>query len=176
MPTTMKLIAKNVLGSDTASVTFSSIPATYNDLVVVASQRNTSNNGGIGVRFNSDSGANYTYRILDGSGTSASSFTQAVAAGYNTYIFARGNSSTMTANTFASIGLYIPNYAGSTNKSCSIDSVTETNATGSYIAATAALWSNTAAITSITFITDPGGNAGSNASGSSFFLYGITKS
>jgi hypothetical protein len=176
MPTTMKLIAKNVLGSDTASVTFSSIPGTgYTDLLVVASQRNSVANAGLAVRFNSDTGANYTYRVLYGTGASASSFTQAIAAGYNAYLFTYTTPNVATANTFGATHIYIPNYAGSTNKSCSIESTGESNDATSYISATAGLWSNTAAITSITLLSDPGGAASSHKSGSSFFLYGITK-
>jgi hypothetical protein len=46
--------------------------------------------------------------------------------------------------------MYIPNYAGSSNKSVSIDAVTENNATAAEANLVAGLWSSTAAITSIT--------------------------
>ncbi len=54
-----------------------------------------------------------------------------------------------SASTFASTEVYIPNYAGSTNKSYAVDQVQETNGTTAYMNLLAGLWSNTAAITSI---------------------------
>jgi len=172
---TYELIETITLGSDAASVTFSDIPQTYTDLKMVASQRNTSTNAGMGIRFNNDTGGNYTYRVLYGTGSAVSSFTQSVAAGYNTYLFAYTVPAVYTANTFGNTSIYIPNYSGSTNKSCSIESVSENNASASYICAVAGLWSNASAISSISIITDPGGAAGNNLAGSSFSLYGIKK-
>jgi hypothetical protein len=78
-----------------------------------------------------------------------------------------------TSNTFSSTQVYIPNYAGSTNKSVSIDHVTENNATNAYFSGiVAGLWSNTAAITSVKILDQDGGSlvAGSTAS-----IYGILK-
>jgi hypothetical protein len=67
--------------------------------------------------------------------------------------------------------IYIPNYAGSSNKSVSIDSVTENNATGAYSGLTAALFASTAAITSF------GISTGSNfVQYSTATLYGIKNS
>jgi hypothetical protein len=80
------------------------------------------------------------------------------------------------ANTFGSSEVYIPNYAGSTNKVLSSTSVTEKNATapGSVLlAASAHLWSNTAAITQIKLTPGSGTNF---VSGSRFDLYGIKNS
>ena len=175
MATTMRLIGKQTLGSAAASISFTSIPGTYTDLVVVASLRNTATNAGFALRFNSDTGANYTYRVLYGTGATASSFTQAVAAGYSTYLFGYIQGSEATANVFGPTHVYIPNYAGATNKSVSIESTGENNGSASYISATAGLWSNTAAITTVTLLPDPGGSASNFATDSSAFLFGITK-
>jgi hypothetical protein len=54
-----------------------------------------------------------------------------------------------TASTFSNIEIYIPNYAGSTNKSFSIDAVGENNATAAYAGLVAGLWSTSSAITAI---------------------------
>jgi hypothetical protein len=55
-----------------------------------------------------------------------------------------------TANTFANVEVYIPNYTSTNQKSVSADAVSEQNATTAYMALTAQLWSNlTTAITSI---------------------------
>ena len=68
-----------------------------------------------------------------------------------------GTGSTATSNTFGNSELYIPNYAGSTNKSSSADAVAESNTTTVFAYLNAALWSSTAAITSITLTPDAGG-------------------
>jgi hypothetical protein len=70
--------------------------------------------------------------------------------------------------------MYIPNYAGSTNKSFSTESATENNGTGADLVMRAHLWSNTAAITSIKlFAANGSGNFGQY---STAVLYGISKS
>jgi hypothetical protein len=76
---------------------------------------------------------------------------------------------TATASTFSNTEVYIPNYLSSNNKSVSIDFSAETNSASSGILGLAAgLWSNTAAITSITF------TATANfVANSTFSLYGI---
>jgi len=168
MATTCKLIAKNVLGSDTSSVTFSSIPGTgYTDLLVVASAR-TSKTGQaddyIKIQFNSSS-SNLSGRFLIGTGSAASSAT-------DTAVYVPCAAAGATASTFGVSTFYIPNYAGSTNKSVSGEGAGETNATIAIMYATAGLWSNTAAITSVGLVPYYGPNF---VSGSSFFLYGITK-
>jgi hypothetical protein len=162
----MKMIAKNVLGSDTATVTFSSIPGTYTDLTLVISGRSThSSVVDALIGFNSST-SSFSSRYLYGTGSAVGSSTLA------RYLGAVSGTPT-TANTFGSSETYIPNYAGATNKSYSTTTVTENNAasSGIYTEAIAGLWSNTAAITSIELTT----SSGSWLSGSSFFLYGITK-
>jgi hypothetical protein len=76
MPTpTYDLIASNVLGTATSSVSFTSISGSYRDLIIVV---NGLGNGGeinADLRFNSDSGNNYSFVRMRGSGTAASSST-----------------------------------------------------------------------------------------------------
>ena len=168
MATTCKLIAKNVLGSNTANVEFTSIPSTYTDLLVVASARTTrASNTWADVRIRYNGAANDTGlsgRYLQGNGATAASAT--VAYGWIGDVTA----TTATSNTLASLEVYIPNYAGSTNKLFSSVCAHETNATTAYLVAIAGLWSDTSAITSLKLIP-----VGDFVSGSSFFLYGITK-
>ena len=171
MAATYELIASTTLGSAAANIEFTSIPATFTDLLVVASLRNTATNAGVAIRINSDTGANYSYRGLYGTGSSAGSF----VAGSNTYAFAVLLGTESTANVFGNTHIYIPNYAGSTNKSLFIESTAENNGTTSYIGDTAALWSNTAAITALRLLSDPGATAANLAANSSAYLYGITK-
>jgi hypothetical protein len=76
-----------------------------------------------------------------------------------------------TANTFGNASLYIPNYTASQNKSGSSDSVGEGNESQVGLAIQANLWSNTAAITSLTLY-DPSYNLMQYSSAT---LYGILK-
>jgi hypothetical protein len=167
MATTCKLIAKNVLGADTATVTFSSIPATYTDLLLVFSVRtaNAQVTDTMTLKFNS-SASNYSFRQLSGSGSAAASNSAS-----NTNV-APVNGGNATASTFGNGEVYIPNYAGSTNKSYSVTAVCETNATATDIGVRAHLWSDSSAITQIDLAAS---SASDLKSGSSFFLYGITK-
>jgi hypothetical protein len=168
----MKLIAKNVLGSSASNVEFTSIPGTgYTDLLLVISAR--SDRSGfdsdlIEMTFNSST-TGYSWRQLYGNGSSAASYSYTTA-----YVSGgRCTGAASTSSTFGNSECYIPNYAGSTNKSISMTGVGETNATTAGMDAVAGLWSNTAAITSIKLTAS--GSGVTFASGSSFFLFGISK-
>lgn len=74
MPTpTYTLIQEQVLGSAAATVTFSSIPGTYKDLVLEAIPSGASTNGQMNVTFNGDTGNWYSWTRLEGDGTTAAS-------------------------------------------------------------------------------------------------------
>jgi hypothetical protein len=154
-----------VLGA--ADITFSSIPATYTDLVVKISGRTNKASvfDDIAISFNGST-TSFTGRELYGDGAAAASITTSRAASIAT-------GSTATASTFGNSEIYIPNYAGSANKSFSVDGVQETNATTAYAIMIAGLWSNTAAITSVA-LTPLVGTLFSQYSTAS--LYGILKS
>ena len=172
---TMTLIGTPItVGSGgAASVTFSSIPATYTDLKLVMSARTTAAEyRSVGVMyFNSDTtGANYSYRLLYGigSGTGSASGT-GTGGGFLFYVDGASN----TASTFNNLDVYIPNYTATTTKSFSNDGVSETNdATNNGIGLNASLWSGTAAISSITLSSF----SGNFAQYSTFYLYGIKNS
>lgn len=156
------LISSVTVGAGGASsITFSAIPGTYTDLCLVLSGRSTNSNyfDGIDIAFNSST-ASFTARFLDGSGSG-------VVSGTYTGLTTNGN--TATSNTFGNLQMYIPNYAGSTNKSFSADMVTENNATAADQRIYAGLWSNTSAITSISLTTT------TFAQYSTAYLYGLTK-
>jgi hypothetical protein len=173
MPTTFTKIASVTVGSGgTSSIAFSSIPSTYTDLCVSVSVR-TSAGGTIDniyIGFNSSS-TGYTLRWLGVAATSPVSYTEA-AFGSTKIHFGYMPGSTATSNTFGSANVYIPNYAGSVNKSVTADAVNEGNITDSYMGMTAGLWSNTSAITSIQLTT----SSGTIAQYSTATLYGIKNS
>ena len=171
MPNTYTLISSNTVGSSGAStVTFSSIPATYTDLLVKVSSRvdYAATSQALLMRFNS-SATSYTGKLLRGSGSAASSF-----ASGTTYInLGETVGATSTTNTFGNTEIYIPNYTGSNYKSTSSDGTMETNGATSYMELTSGLWSDTAAITSISFSAS---NSSNFVQYSTFYLYGINKS
>jgi hypothetical protein len=148
MPTFTQIGTAQVVGSGGASsIDFTSIPATYTDLVLIGSVRssNSNNYGDVFFTFNGAT-TNRSARYLEGSGSAAASGTQTtMGAGSG-----QGNSA--TANTFGNFQLYIPNYAGSANKSSSADGVGENNATQAYATLTANLWSQTTAINQISIL------------------------
>jgi len=169
MPT-YTLISSNVLSSSAASVTFSAIPATYTDLVVRASVR-TDTAAAIescSVQFNSDTATNYSYVLITGNGSAASSN---IFSSQNYVGSIPANAATATSNTFASWEMYVPSYLVSQNKPLSVIGMQENNQTGAFIRPTAGLWRNAAAITSILFAGVSGGNF---IAGSSFYLYGVS--
>jgi hypothetical protein len=153
--------------SGQASIDFTSIPSTYTDLKIVASLRtdNASNLTGL-ITFNGSS-TSFSFRQLEGNGSAIASYNGTTNA-TNTE-----NGSGTTANTFSSFEFYIFNYAGSINKSFSVDSITENNATTAYQDLNSMLWSNTAAITSISI--SPGSSA-NFVQNSTAYLYGIKNS
>jgi hypothetical protein len=172
MAATYTLISSNILSSSAASVTFSSIPATYTDLVVRYSMRkNDTNNGPINVlvRFNGSSAANYSQTTVLGIYATPISSRESNETRFLTYAVGGGS----TSNTFSNNEIYIPNYAGSANKVASNFDTAENNSSTDFqygVGARAYLRSVTAAITSITF----DGNGDNLVSGSSFYLYGIS--
>lgn len=169
---TYTLIEKITVGAAGASeMTFTNIPQTYTDLYVKLSARST---GGFVsnavdsaiMYFNTDTSSttNYSARTLSsGAGTPSSDTTKRGAM---------VNGSGTTASTFSNSEYYIPNYTGSNNKSVSIDGVTENNSTAAYANLEAWLWSNTAAITTITLKLESGSNF---TQYSTAYLYGIAK-
>jgi hypothetical protein len=174
MATTFTKIASVSVGSGgAATIDFTSIPSTYTDLVLKLSSRSSESAGAVWdsvlLRFNGSS-TGYSDRSLGGDGSSAFSFSNAFA----NYIFCGDVANALvTSNTFSSTEITIPNYAGSNNKSVSIDSVEENNATTAQLDLTAGLWSNTAAITSISLTLAAGPNF---VQYSTATLYGINKS
>ena len=173
---TYTLIQSQTLASSAASVTFSSIPATYTDLVLKMSGRSSYSGAavydGFNLYFNGDSSSLYSDTTLNGTGSANSSYTDHNQPYFNLYFQATGNSN--TANTFGSSEVYIPNYTSTTSKPVSAFGVGENNTTNAYMSAIANLYRNTTAISSINI--GASNNGGTWLTGSSFYLYGISNS
>ena len=172
--TYIKIASASVGSGGASSIDFSSIPSTYTDLQVLISARGDVSSGSnaddISLRLNNDSGANYSYKGITGTGSTSGSFSLSGETQF-TYIAFAG-SSNATSNTFGNNSIYLPNYAGSTQKPISADVVTENNATLTYMRLNAGLWTGTAAINRMT-LTIVGGNF---VQYSTATLYGISKS
>ena len=74
MAATYTPIATTTLGSAAASYTFSSIPSTYTDLILIASGLVSTNGYDFDIRVNGDTATNYSYTALGGNGSSAASY------------------------------------------------------------------------------------------------------
>ena len=170
MPNTYTLISSNVLTSSAASVTFSAIPATFTDLVLRCSTRDTNAAQWVSafLQVNSTT-SSYSYTYIRGNGSTAVSQRDTAQANF---FVANNNGSGSTSSTFANFEIYIPNYAGATNKVISSNAVGEDNSTSPvYLAAIAGLLSNTTAVTSLTMVAST-----AFSTNSSFYLYGIKNS
>jgi hypothetical protein len=166
MASTYEAIATNTLGSTTASVTFSSIPATYTDLILVSSIVTPSGGGNTSAyklqvgNGSVDTGSNYSFTRIYGDGSSAvsdrlSSTTDLAGA------FSFGSS------TNPNIITQFSNYA---NTSVNKTTLTRLNTASAFVVAFVSLWRSTSAINTITI---SNGILTGFAAGSTFTLYGI---
>lgn len=167
MASTFKLISSVTVGAGgAASIDFTSIPATYTDLVVEFSLRSSGSVDYISLKLNT-SASNFTANQILGNGSAVQ-----VGTRTDSFYIATQVPSGSTANTFSNGSLYFPNYAGSTYKSINLDSVEENNATAAVAGFVAGLWSNTAAINAVTLAAP----SGTFVQYSTAYLYGIKNS
>lgn len=148
-PTYIPLATQNLTSA--ASVTFSSIPATYRDIIIVVRGSITSA-GDVWMRFNGDSGSNYTFVQMAGNGSSASS-----SSGSQTF----GQISNTGSGEIAAIASVMDYSATDKHKT-----ILSRN-TGDIVRAWAVRWANTAAINQIQV------SAASSFSTATISLYGI---
>lgn len=173
MPTFTQIGTAQVVGAGgSATISFSSIPSTYTDLVLKISCRVDGSPGynisRIRARFNNDTGNNYYNRLVYNNAATVASEASGASSGI-TYFYATAVDS--TASTFASSELYISNYSVNAFKSVSVDTVTETNGAGVIMAFNAGLWSTTSAINAIS-ISDT--NGFTFLQNSTAYLYGVS--
>jgi hypothetical protein len=160
MPSTYEPIATTTLVSNTASYTFTSIPSTYTDLVLVMNGKATSGEGAFILRVGNgsiDSGSNYSYTYMYGDGSSANS--------------ARSSNQTSGScsryDTTAGIGIVqFMNYAN-TNV---YKTILNRGGSGSLVQATVNLWRSTSAINQIYVQPETSSNM---VAGYTLTLYGI---
>jgi hypothetical protein len=168
-PTHILINSYTVGAGTTSTVTFSSIPNTYTDLLIhTCARTNSTNYPDFDVLTFNGSSSNFSYKYLQGNGLggslSAGSGTGAIGG-----LLTTANTG-MTTGVFSSTEYYIPNYASNTNKKYSMQTAMENNtASNTYQELAAVTWANTSAITSVTLTT----TGGSFVQYSTFYLYGI---
>jgi hypothetical protein len=156
-------LANVTLGSAASSVTFSSISQAYRDLVVVISGATSGSTDAVVARFNGDTTSSaYAYVVMNGNGSSTSSF-----AGAENFMFLLGNPVYFSSSTLGNIVFNIFDYVTTDkHKSCLIRA--NNAATGTQAFATR--WANTSAVTSVSLIAGGGSNF---LIGTTVALYGI---
>jgi hypothetical protein len=153
MPNTYESIATATANGSQSSITFSSIPATFTDVILV--MRSATMNG-LRIQVNSDTANNYSSTRLVGNGSAASSFRES-------------NVNTLTQGYGFTAGVHIAQFMNYSNTTTNKTVITRANNASEATAVFVGLWRNTAAINSITV----SNNTGNYANGDSFTIYGI---
>ena len=164
-----------VSGSSTNSFTFSSIPQTYTHLQIRAISQTARATYGIDdvfVRFNGDTGSNYSSHNMYGNGSSA--LAQALTSRTWT-LDSNGGTATSTGGNFSASIIDILDYTNTSKyKTGRALYGNDYNGTiaglGGEIVFVSGLWMNTSAITSITFFADGSRNF---TAGTTYALYGV---
>ena len=159
---TYEPIASQTLASAAASVTFSSLPQNYTDLIVVVDGETDSANTNILLEYNSDTGSNYSVTILFGDGSSAGSARVSSDTAANLGRLGDNNRSNSIMHIF--------NYSNTTTFKTGLGRFNVVSATANaQLGAKVSLWRNTAAITSIKVKL----STGNFDSGTTFTIYGV---
>jgi hypothetical protein len=172
-PQNFQLLQSVVLGSDASSVTFSNVASTYaanykHLQIRYTVRRNASGSVGNVLRFNGDTGSNYTRHGIGGNGTSVYAF----GVGSDTSMFV-GSSYGSGAAAGAFVGGIIDILDSfSTSKFKTVK--TFSGRPPEDVALHSGLWRNTSTINTILIYPDVGGTA--FVAGSRFSLYGIRSS
>jgi hypothetical protein len=167
-PPGLVLIQKQTLVGTVASVTFSAIPQTYTNLVlVVSAQSNAASDTALQIQYNGDTAAHYTTsQQTIASGTASSSAAGGVTSGKIGLISnTTGNGNNMAGTSTATIY----NYTATFNINATAQAALFLSSGAATQFAGQVNWQGSAAVTSITLI---GGAAESFLTGSVFSLYG----
>lgn len=161
MPTpTYTPLANITLGSAAASIVFGSIPNTYRDLVIVFVGAGSAQLAGR-LRLNGDSGQNYQFQRMSGSGSSAGG-----SSNVNQVWAFVSNTALAQTTTSLQMNINIMDYSA-TDKHKTVISRADNAANGTE--AFVNRWGNTAAVTSVTILT----STGNWAAGTTAAIYGI---
>jgi len=165
---TYEAIAEQTLSSAAATVTFSSIPGTYTDLVLVVNAQQSAD-APIYVRVNNSSASIYSTTSLRGDGTSATSVRfSATGSGIDGEGIWVQSEALPQSTSFGIITYNFMNYANTTTFKTAL---VRYNSAVAIVGTNVSLIQTTSAITSI--LLRHGGGGANFAIGSTFSLYGI---
>jgi hypothetical protein len=163
-------IFTTTLGTAQSSVTLTSFSG-YTDLVLVIAGKNTASGYTWALQYNSDTGANYSWTMIEGSGSAATSTRGGGSGTTGQSIYFTSNQGVSDSQSNAIIS--IQNYANTTTyKTALIRQNNPASTTYPGTSAVVGMWRNTAAITSITLTIPAAGTT--IAAGTTLSLYGIT--
>jgi hypothetical protein len=164
MPTpTYTPLANITLGSSATSISFSSIPATYRDLVVVVNGSFTGSHGPY-MRFNSDTGSNYSNLIMANDVGTPFSAQEVATSFYGSW------TANLSGARYTGVFQVMDYSATDKHKTALWRTNYTSSASAQIVEAFAGRWANTAAITTLTV-----GASATNgfATGTTFALYAI---
>lgn len=170
----LEAISTTYLEADASSVTFGSIPSTYEHLQLrVSAQSNRAYQvDALGVNFNGDTGSNYWVQYMRGTGTSKSGWASAAVTEGSFYVALSGK---YEVGRYGFLVADIFDYANA-NKNTTMTGVeghfgkTSAGVDSPGVGLTSILWDNVAAVTSIALAPRNGTNF---VRGSEFTLYGL---
>jgi len=155
----------NVPSGGTSSITFTSIPQTYRDLILYFGSRTSTNANWALMSINggADTAIDLRHIISDGNTVATQSYSSGRLP---------NNQSSYTSGSFSYGRIYLPNYTNtSRNKSMAVMGAQTNNSTGRPSTFVTGLkWADNSAVTSISFTVDGGGNF---SEFSTAYLYGI---
>ena len=150
-----------ITSTGASNITFSSIPSTYTDLIlIIANQRLSSSGDAVRMQYNGDTGNNYSNTNLTGTGSSAISYRESNVGSIRVSGIGVGVSTTVPATTI----IQIQNYSNTTTYKTNLSRFSDA---GTEVGAVVGLWRSTAAINSITL------SSAYMTSGVVYSLYGI---
>lgn len=154
-------IATTTISSSVSTYTFSAIPTTYTDLILIANYGNAAG-GNYAVRVGNgsvDTGSNYSRIVVYGTGSGTGSFLESS----QTYLNLGNSNTALTSNSVTQFN----NYSNTTTYKSWID---RSNATTATTVLSNCLWNSTSAINTIEVFSPTSSNF---LNGSTFTLYGI---
>ena len=167
MAATYEPIASTTLASNAADFTFTSVPSTFTDLVVVVSARTTSSTvyDDLCMQFNGDTGTNYSRTYMNGNGSVAASGRTSNNANF---FFWYSTGTNMAANVYPMSIVHLMNYSNTNVYKTGLINMATPDAVAHR---QVGLWRSTAAISSIKIYPIVGGS--NIEAGSTLSLYGI---
>jgi hypothetical protein len=158
---TYEPIASQTVGTATPSITFSSLPQNYTDLILVINGSFSSTDNSYGLRFNGDTGNNYSTTTLYGDGTGSGATFRTTSV--NKLYVGRANTSNSTSI------IQIQNYSNASTYKTTLSR----GGSSDIVMTTVGTWQSTSAINSLTIAHYDFSSTPTIAAGSTLTIYGV---